>query len=77
MRAVQITRFGGPEGLDVVDLLDPEPGPGEELFEVSAADINLTGTRTTCRSTDLTCGHSDDPSRPGHPWDGLTCGIRP
>jgi NADPH2:quinone reductase len=26
MRAVQITRFGGPELLDVVDLPDPVPG---------------------------------------------------
>jgi NADPH:quinone reductase len=40
MRAVQITRFGGPEVLDVVDLPDPEPGPGEQLFEVRAAGIN-------------------------------------
>jgi NADPH2:quinone reductase len=27
MRAVQITRFGGPEVLDIVDLPDPVPGP--------------------------------------------------
>ena len=37
MRAVQITRFGGPEVLDVVDLPDPEPGPGQQLYEVSSA----------------------------------------
>jgi NADPH2:quinone reductase len=29
MRAVQITRFGGPEVLDVVDLPDPTPGEGQ------------------------------------------------
>ena len=28
MRALQITRFGGPEVLDVVDLPDPVPGDG-------------------------------------------------
>ena len=28
MRAVQITRLGGPEVLDVVDLTDPVPGDG-------------------------------------------------
>ena len=28
-RAVQITRFGGPEVMDVVDLPDPVPGDGE------------------------------------------------
>jgi NADPH2:quinone reductase len=27
MRAVQITRFGGPDVLDIVDLPDPVPGP--------------------------------------------------
>jgi NADPH2:quinone reductase len=47
MRAVQITRFGGPEVLDVVDLPDPVPGPGEQLFEVSAAGINYADTHQT------------------------------
>jgi len=28
MRAVQITRFGGPDVMDVVDLPDPVPGDG-------------------------------------------------
>src|SRR3954452_7597938 len=44
MRAVQITRFGGPEVLDVVDLPDPEPGDGRSVFEVSAAGINYADT---------------------------------
>ena len=44
MRAVQITRFGGPEVLDVVDLPDPVPGDGEELFEVSSAGVNYADT---------------------------------
>ena len=43
MRAVQITRFGGPEVLDVVDLPDPVPGDGEQLYDVSAA-INYADT---------------------------------
>ena len=33
MRAVQITCFGGPEILDVVDLPDPTPGEGQQLFD--------------------------------------------
>ncbi len=41
MRAVQITRFGGPEALDVVDLPDPVPGDGQQLYEVSAAGVDL------------------------------------
>ncbi|WP_448628051.1 quinone oxidoreductase family protein [Geodermatophilus sp. URMC 64] len=47
MRAVQITRFGGPEVLDVVDLPDPTPGEGEELYDVSAAGINYADTHQT------------------------------
>ena len=44
MRAVQITRFGGPEVLDVVHLPDPAPGPGQEVFTVSTAGINFADT---------------------------------
>jgi NADPH:quinone reductase-like Zn-dependent oxidoreductase len=44
MRAVQITRFGGPEVLDVVDLTDPTPGAGEQLYDVSAAGVNYADT---------------------------------
>jgi NADPH2:quinone reductase len=44
MRAVQITRFGGPEVLDVVDLPAPVPGPGQQLYEVSSAGINYADT---------------------------------
>ncbi|WP_347057167.1 NADPH:quinone oxidoreductase family protein [Blastococcus sp. HT6-30] len=44
MRAVQITRFGGPEVMDVVDLPDPTPGPGQQLYEVSSAGVNFADT---------------------------------
>jgi NADPH:quinone reductase and related Zn-dependent oxidoreductases len=44
MRAVQITRFGGPEVLDVVDLPDPTPGEGQQLFHVSTAGVNYADT---------------------------------
>ena len=47
MRAVQITRFGGPEVLDVVDLPDPTPGPGQKLYEVISAGINYADTHQT------------------------------
>jgi NADPH2:quinone reductase len=42
---VQITRYGGPEVLDIVDLPDPAPGPGQHLYEVSAAGDNFADTR--------------------------------
>jgi NADPH:quinone reductase len=44
MRAVQITRFGGPEALDADDPPDPVPADGEQLYEVSAAGINYADT---------------------------------
>ena len=44
MRAVQITRFGGPEVLDVVDLPDPVPGDGQRLLDVSTAGNNFADT---------------------------------
>jgi NADPH:quinone reductase-like Zn-dependent oxidoreductase len=44
VRAVQITRFGGPEVLAVVDLPDPTPGEGQQLYEVSSAGVNFADT---------------------------------
>ena len=40
MRAVVVTTPGGVEALDVVDLPQPEPGPGEVLIRVAAAGVN-------------------------------------
>jgi hypothetical protein len=37
-------RFGGREVLDVVDLPDPVPGDGEQLYEVSTAGISYADT---------------------------------
>jgi NADPH:quinone reductase-like Zn-dependent oxidoreductase len=44
MRAVQITRFGGPEVMDVVELPDPVPGEGEQLFDISSCGVNFADT---------------------------------
>ena len=37
MRAVQSTRFGGHEVMDVVDLADPVPRDGEVRYDISRA----------------------------------------
>ena len=42
MRAVQFSRFGGPEVLEIVDLPDPHAGPGEVRIRVRAAGINAS-----------------------------------
>jgi NADPH:quinone reductase-like Zn-dependent oxidoreductase len=44
MRAVQITRFGGPEVLEVTDVPEPEPAEGQRLYDVSTAGINFADT---------------------------------
>jgi NADPH:quinone reductase-like Zn-dependent oxidoreductase len=41
---VQVTRFGGPEVLDVVDIAAPEPGPGQQLYDISTAGVNYDDT---------------------------------
>jgi putative PIG3 family NAD(P)H quinone oxidoreductase len=40
MRAVIAPNPGGVEALEVVDVLQPEPGPGEVLIRVAAAGLN-------------------------------------
>jgi NADPH2:quinone reductase len=47
MRAVQITEFGGPEVLTVVDLPDAEAGEGQQVFDVRAAGVNFADTHQT------------------------------
>ncbi|HEX5407233.1 MAG TPA: zinc-binding dehydrogenase [Pseudonocardiaceae bacterium] len=44
MRAVQITRFGGPEVLELVDIPEPERIPGHTLVRVERAGINYADT---------------------------------
>jgi NADPH2:quinone reductase len=50
VRAVQISRFGGPEVLDVIDVDDPQPAPGFEVIEVTAAGVNYADTHATDNS---------------------------
>jgi NADPH2:quinone reductase len=44
MKAVQFSRFGGPEVLETVELPTPQPGPGEVLVRVRAAGVNYFET---------------------------------
>ncbi|MGO7589808.1 quinone oxidoreductase family protein [Rhizobium leguminosarum] len=41
MKAVQFTRFGPPDVLELVELPVPEPGPSEVLVRVHAAGVNF------------------------------------
>ncbi len=55
MRAVGVTEFGGPDVLRIVELPDPEAGPGELRIRVHAAVVNPTdtGLRAGSRASQL------------------------
>jgi NADPH2:quinone reductase len=40
MRAIVVSRTGGPEVLEVQEVPDPEPGPGQVLVDVEAIGVN-------------------------------------
>jgi NADPH:quinone reductase-like Zn-dependent oxidoreductase len=42
MKAARFSRFGGPEVLEIVELPDPRPGPGEIRIAVRAAGVNAS-----------------------------------
>jgi NADPH:quinone reductase-like Zn-dependent oxidoreductase len=44
MRVAGVIEFGGPEALQVVEIDDPVPGPGEVRVRVHAATVNPTDT---------------------------------
>src|SRR5690625_241731 len=44
MRAIGVRTTGGPEQLEVLDLPEPAPGPGEVRIAVNAAAVNPTDT---------------------------------
>ena len=47
MRAIEITQFGGPEVLQLVDRPDPTPHDGLVLIEVDQAGVNFADTHQT------------------------------
>src|SRR5579863_10723920 len=44
MKAVQLSRFGGVEALDVVDVATPEPGPSQVRIKCRAIGVNFADT---------------------------------
>jgi len=44
VRAIQVTEFGGPEVMQLVELPDPVPGDGQLLVDVERAGINNADT---------------------------------
>jgi NADPH2:quinone reductase len=50
MRAIQMTEFGGPEVLKLVELPQPQPTAGEVLIRVTKAGVNFADTHTRTNS---------------------------
>lgn len=44
MRAIQVSQFGGPEVLELVEVPDPQPTPGLEVLDVEAIGVNYADT---------------------------------
>ena len=47
MRAIVVTRFGGPEVLELVEAPEPMPGDGQVIAQVLAAGVNYADTHQT------------------------------
>lgn len=47
MKAVVITRYGGPEVLEIRDMPDPDLGRGEELIRIHSGGLNFADTMST------------------------------
>jgi NADPH2:quinone reductase len=47
MKAVVVTRAGGPEVLEVRDIPEPQPKPGEVVVRVQAVGVNFADTMST------------------------------
>ncbi len=48
MRAIQAREAGGPDVLELVELPDPVPGPGQVLVRLAAAGLNFLDTYRRC-----------------------------
>src|SRR5882672_8044197 len=46
MKALVITRLGGPEVLEMRDVPDPQPGPDQSLVQVDAVGLNFADLMT-------------------------------
>src|SRR4051812_16089112 len=73
MRAVRITRFGGPEVLDVVDLPDPSRGLASSATRCRPQESTLPTPTTSCPERHIDVGGQGRwYKRAG--WNRLTAG---
>jgi NADPH2:quinone reductase len=68
MKRVDIDRFGGPEVLNVVEVDDPRPGPGEVRVRVLASGVSFTDTQLRAGTY---LGGPKPPFTPGYELVGI------
>jgi NADPH2:quinone reductase len=68
MRAVVVEQFGGPEALTVVEVPEPELGPGEVRVRVAASSVNPIDLSTRAGRL-AEAGLMSRPARVGMGWD--------
>ena len=79
MRAVGVTRYGGPEVLELVEIPRPDTGPGKIRVRVHAATVNPGDTLLRIGDLDevLRAGPLYPPYRPGMEAAGVVDEIEP
>lgn len=77
MRAIGVFQFGGPEVLNVIDLPEVHPGPGEVRIRVHAAAVNPTDTGIRDGSRAAMLSRIAPPYVPGMDVAGLIDEIGP
>jgi len=77
MRAVTFSQFGGPEVLEVLDLPEREPAPGQVRIRVTAATVNPTdiGFRSGRQSSQVSS--LEPPYIPGMELAGVVDAVGP
>lgn len=72
MKAVVVTRYGGPEVLEPAEVPEPHAGPGQLRVRVRAAAVNPTDTLLRVGDTDKALGSAvPRPLRPGMDLAGV------
>ena len=74
MKRVVIDRFGGPEVLNVVDVDDPRPGPGEVRVRVLASGVSFTDAQLRAGTY---LGGPKPPFTPGYELVGIVDELGP
>jgi NADPH2:quinone reductase len=77
MRAIGVMQFGGPEALQVLDIPEPVPGPGEVRLRVHAAAVNPTDTGFRSGATSARLEGRPGPYVPGMDAAGVVDAIGP